>query len=85
MSENTNLIQWSNNDPRDAIYKHAHIIILRPNTQGQFGNEVGEGWVYSEEGYYIHTTFRDHKDISANDKWDPIWWWIFGPTKQKFR
>lgn len=81
MADDQNLVQWSNADPRDTIYKRANIIILRPNTQGQFGNEVGEGWVETKEGYHIHTTFEDHRHISADDKWDPIWWWVRGPMQ----
>jgi hypothetical protein len=81
VADDQNLVQWSNADPRDTIYKRANIIILRPNTQGQFGNEVGEGWVETKEGYHIHTTFEDHRNISADDKWDPIWWWVMGPAK----
>ena len=80
MPDDPNLVQWRNDDPRDTLYKRAHIVILRPNTQGQHGSEVGEGWVETKEGYHVQTTFKDHPSISADDKWDPIWWWVRGPT-----
>lgn len=71
--------KWRNTDPRDSIDKRARIIIVRPNTQGNFGEEIGQGWVDTKEGWYIHTTFEDHKDLHADDKWDPIWRWVFWP------
>jgi len=71
--------KWQNTDPRDAINKRARIIIVRPNTQGNHGEELGQGWVDTKEGWHIHTTFADHPSIHADDKWDPIWRWIFWP------
>ena len=71
-------LKWQNTDPRDSINKRARIIIVRPNTQGA-GEELGQGWVDTKEGWYIHTTFEGHSSISADDKWDPIWRWIFWP------
>jgi hypothetical protein len=71
--------KWQNTDPRDSVNKRARIIIVRPSTQGNHGEELGQGWVDTKDGWYIHTTFADHKSISADDKWDPIWRWIFWP------
>jgi hypothetical protein len=71
--------KWQNTDPRDSINELAQIIIVRPNTQSNHGEELGQGFVDTKEGWYIHTTFEDHPSIHADDKWDPIWRWIFWP------
>src|ERR1700722_2629959 len=64
---------WRRGDPRYTINKRDNIIILRPQVHGWI---AGTAFVATKDGWYIHTSFDDHKSI---DKWDPDWAWCFAP------
>jgi hypothetical protein len=64
---------WKNTDPRCYIDKCANIVILRPI------DKAGFGFVDTDEGWYISTSFEDHELISVSDDWDESWFWIFAP------
>jgi hypothetical protein len=64
---------WKNSDPRIDINRHAAIIILRPCVGGY---TAGTGQVETKHGWYIHTSFDDHRGI---DDWDPTWLWTWAP------
>jgi hypothetical protein len=65
---------WNQGDPRQAIYKRATIIVLRPASPGLW--KTGIGRVDTKEGWYIHVDFGD----SLFNYWDPDWWWSFAPN-----
>lgn len=69
-------MNWRRGDPRDSINKRAYIIILRPSIAGRGGWTPGTGFVDTKDGWYIHTSFDDHRSI---DEWDPDWAWTWAP------
>ncbi len=74
-------MNWSNEDPREHINKLAHIIIVRPDHEGHL-QHTGSAFVDSKDTYCIFTSFDDHKHISADEFWDPLWYWIRAPEKK---
>lgn len=73
---------WQRTDPREQIYKRGLIVILRPSTTGR-GYESGVGEVETKNGYYVFTPFEGHTLIDEGDKWDELWLWCRGPTKEE--
>ena len=69
----SNTYTWKRTDPRFEVNKRANIVILRPLLG------AAEGFVDTKECWSIWTDFEDHRFISADDKWDEDWYWIFAP------
>ena len=69
---------WSREDPRKTIHKEACIVILRPSPDGGKW-EAGSGWVETDQGYNIFTSFNERPLIKEGDDWDEIWQWIRMP------
>ena len=73
---------WTNTDPRDIFENNSStdIVILRPGLDGHKSKKAGVGQVETHHSYSIWTSFEDHGFIGPDDKWDPTWWWIVGPS-----
>jgi hypothetical protein len=74
-------LEWKNTDPRYDINKRAKIIILRPSEFGHNRKEVALANVDTKEVWCIFTDFYNTSCISADDKWDDSWFWIFAPNE----
>lgn len=72
-------MDWLNTDPRHVLIdrKHAEIVILRPNQDGAKWT-AGTAHVEVKHGWYIRTSFADHRSI---DRWDPDWLWVLAPDR----
>lgn len=69
-------MSWSNEDPRETIYKRANIVILIPCGGA---STVCIGHVETKNNWAVSTGFKEHPRVCYDEKWDPSWYWIRFP------